>query len=334
MSGAAGELDLRGKPGPWPEALARQFTECLAAAAAHGSPDQGVPHSGNVALRELLAGREGVPVEKLVITAGVRSAVRGLVARHCCTVLESPTFSGVPISLRQLGLTFRSVSWDALPTAAHDGCAVWVTSPFRSPLGDSLTDAELHRLTTAASDVTVVQNLSYAWMGPPAAKLDGIAHVSGLHKIAGPGARLGWAIADDVYARLAPELRGASPVALWQDTWLRFMRGGGFQELVDWRRAMVRRNRLAFVEALGDCAKYAVDGDGPNLALVHPVLGEAGMKHVTEELAGRAVRVSPGEDFALSCGIRVNVDNLPAEACVRAAEEIGSAVVRAEGRFL
>ncbi|MET9361743.1 hypothetical protein ABZX93_12575 [Streptomyces sp. NPDC006632] len=334
MSAAAGELDLRGRPGPWPEALARRFTRCLASAAADGSPAQGAPHSGNVALREWLADRERVPVEKLVITAGVRSAVRGLVAPHCCTVLETPTFSGVPISLRQLGLTFRTEVWEALPGAVHDGCAVWVTSPYRSPLGDSLSDAELRRLTAAVSGVTVVQNLSYAWMDPPAAKLDSIAYVSGLHKIAGPGARLGWAVADDAYARLAPELRGASPAALWQDTWLRFMRCGAFQELVDWRRAMVRRNRAAFVEALGDSAKYAVAGDGPNVSLVHPALGEAGMRHVTEDLAGRAVQVSDGEDFALSCGIRVNVDNLPAEACVRAAAEIGSAVVRAEGRFL
>ncbi|WP_330334609.1 hypothetical protein OHS33_35835 [Streptomyces sp. NBC_00536] len=334
MSGAAGEVDLRGKPGPWPNALARQFTQCLAAAAADGSPAQGVAHSGNVELRELLADRERVPVEKLVITAGIRSAVRGLVAPHCCTLLESPTFSGVPISLRQLGLTFRSESWDALPGAVHDGCAVWVTSPYRSPLGDSLSDAQLHRLTTAASGVTVVQNLSYAWMATPGAKLDGVAYVSGLHKIAGPGARLGWAVADDAAARLAPELRGASPVALWQDAWLRFLRAGGLQELIDWRRALVRRNRLAFVGALGGCAKYAVDGEGPNLALVHPALGEAGMAHVTAELADRAVFVSPGRDFDLPGAIRVNVDNLPAAACARAAGEIGSAIVRAEGRLL
>ncbi|MEU9096829.1 aminotransferase class I/II-fold pyridoxal phosphate-dependent enzyme [Streptomyces sp. NPDC048361] len=338
MSGPAASLDLRGAPGPWPEALARRFTTCLAEAAADGSPARGAPHSGNVALREWLADREQAPVDKLVITTGVRSAVRGLVAPHCCTVLETPTFSGVPISLRQLGLTYRCETWDALPQAVHDGCAVWVTSPFRSPLGDSLTDTQLRRLAEAAPGVTVVQNLSYAWMAPPAAppaaKLDGVAYVSGLHKIGGPGARLGWAVADDAYARLAPELRGASPAALWQDTWLRFLRGGGFDELVDWRRAMVQRNRLAFVEALGDCAKYAVEGEGPNLSIVHPALGETGMRYVTEELAGRAVQVSPGGDFALSCGIRVNVDNLPTETCVRAAEEIESAVVRAEGRFL
>jgi DNA-binding transcriptional MocR family regulator len=325
-------LDLRGKPGPWPADLARRFAADCAAAALETPLEHGAKHVGDPELRQHLADAEGLPVDHLVITTGVRAAVRGLTAGHCCTLVETPTFSGVPISLRQLGATYAGHPWTALPRAVHDGCVAWVTSPFRSPVGDTLDAADIDRLT-ATPGVAVVQNLTYAWMGEPVPKRDDVAYVFSFHKLAGPGARLGWAAAPDAAARLAPELRGGSPPAIWQRAWLRFLRSGAAGELAAWRRDLVRRNRAAFLAGLGPAARHALPGDGPNVAVVPTALGADGTQRVVDALRTRGVLVSPGDDFDLPIGIRVCVDNLPERDCVRAAEAISACLHLEEGRI-
>ena len=331
MTAALEELDLRGKPGAWPAGLARRFAEDCAAAAAETPLEQGAKHVGDPELRQYLAEAEGVPVDDLVITTGVRAAVRGLTAGHCCTLVESPTFSGVPLSLQQLGAPFASHRWSELPGAVHEGCAVWVTSPFRSPIGDTLGDTDIGQLA-AAPDVAVVQNLTYAWAGEPTSKRDDVSYVFSFHKVAGPGARLGWVAAPDAASRLAPELRGGSPPAIWQRAWLRFLRSGAFDELVSWRRDLVARNRAAFLAALGPSAEYVLPGVGPNVALVPPDFGADGIQRVLRALEDRGVLVSPGDDFDLPLAIRVCVDNLSERDCVCAAEAISACVHSEEGR--
>lgn len=333
MTAAPEELDLRGKPGAWPAELARRFAEDCAASAAGTPLDHGVKHAGDADLRNYLAEAAGVPLENLVITTGVRSAVRGLTAGRCCTLVETPTFSGVPLSLRQLGAEFASHAWADLPSAVHEGCAVWVTSPFRSPIGDTLSVWDIGRLAGAAPDVAVVQNLTYEWAGEPVPKREDVAYVFSFHKLAGPGARLGWVAAPDAAARLAPELRGGSPPAVWQRAWLRFLRSGAARELASWRRDVAARNRRLFMAALGPCGGYALPGDGPNVALVHVDLGEGGMQCVVRALQARGVLVSPGGDFGLPRGIRVCVDSLPERDCVRAAEAISSCIQFEEGNL-
>jgi DNA-binding transcriptional MocR family regulator len=332
MTAVPDEIDLRGKPGAWPTGLARRFAEDFAAAAAKTPLEHGAKHVGDPELRQYLAGAEGVPFDHLVITTGVRFAVRGLTAGRCCTLVESPTFSGVALSLQQLGASFASHAWTDLPGAVHEGCAVWLTSPFRAPVGDTLSTSDIGRLA-ATPDVAVVQNLTYAWAGEPVPKREDVAYVFSFHKLAGPGARLGWAAAPDAAARLAPELRGGSPPAVWQRAWLRFLRSGSAAELASWRRDLVARNRRAFLAALGPCAGYALPGDGPNLALVHPGLGADGIRRSLRALEARGVLVSPGEDFGLPDGIRVCVDNLPERDCVRAAETISSCIQIEEERI-
>jgi DNA-binding transcriptional MocR family regulator len=326
----AEEIDLRGKPGAWPTALARRFAEDCAAAAADTPLEHGAKHVGDPELRQYLADVEGVPFDDLVITTGVRFAVRGLTAGRCCTLVESPTFSGVALSLRQLGAPFASHTWTSLPGAVHEGCAIWLTSPFRSPVGDTPSAADIGCLA-ATPDVAVVQNLTYAWAGDPVPKREDVAYVFSFHKLAGPGARLGWAAAPDAASRLAPELRGGSPPAVWQRAWLRFLRSGSAAELACWRRDMVARNRRAFLAALGPCADYALPGGGPNVALVHPGLGVVGVARLVRALEARNVLVSPGEDFGLPLGIRVCVDNLLEQDCARAAETISSCIQIEEG---
>lgn len=299
----------------WQSALGR---------AARSTPEHlGAPHDGDPELRQHLAALIDREPDEVVVTTGVRVTVRGLAADAKITLVERPTFSGVPLSLTQHNLAWRYSSWQEMsdPQAPDIDCALlWITSPSRNPDGRSLTEQESDSLEKAAraTNSRIVQNRSYWWCSPDTLTVPGSTVVVGLHKVAGPGARLGCASGPDIGDRLRPELRAATPPLFWQRAWAEFIAHDGLTSLVDHARTTNHIARTRFLDALNGIAD-AEGSSGPSLLLS---LGFDSQTAVAA-LAERSVLVSPGSDFAgPPDSIRVSFSGVRPDQAVTAAHHI------------
>jgi DNA-binding transcriptional MocR family regulator len=307
-------LDLTGRPRLWDDQLLRLWRAAMTRALADVDPSLRAPLGGDRMLREHLACELGVTTDRVVITSGVRSAAVAVV-RHASRVLvERPTFLGVPSLLSAAGIQVTSAPWERIGDA-EDGAAVWVTVPARNPDGKSPDAALLAVLREMiASGRTVVSNTTYQWFAPQAVP-EGVVCVGTLHKLAGPGAQLGWVIDPQGGRDTDEALWFAAPPLHWQRAWGYFIGAGGLTVLRD-RHADLATARTAFLAALG----FEVAGAGP-----HVLLRVASSEEdAVAAAAAAAIRVSPGAAFAATePAIRVCLFGLSPEAARLAASILG-----------
>lgn len=311
-------LDLTGRAVEWQAPAVAAWLDALDRAARENPPHLGAPHRGDPALRETLAAVTGHPVADLVVTAGVRHAVRGLVAGAAAIVVERPTFGGVPELLDQLNLDWRYDSWAGMTADPPRGGLLWVTSPGRNPDGRTLDPVAAAAMGKSAARVgaRVVQNTSYRWYAGGVRLVPGSTEVSTFHKVAGPGARLGFAAGPGVSEWLRPELRSSSPTLLWQRCWDNFICGGGLDVLAT-GCAQDRAARTAFLAGIGVDGGVGAEGAHVLLRTDRTNLDLAG------SVRSYGLLLAPGEAFAAPAGTaRASFAGVSAAVAADAAERL------------
>ena len=180
---------------------------------------QGVPE-----LREAVAKRYGVPVERVQITSssqqGIDVCTRVLVNPGDVILTSSPSYLGALQSLRSYRADIRGVAHNediesfraayvsVLQDVAKEGKSVkflYMIPDFQNPSGESLTLEERRMLVGLAQeyDFLIVEDSPYRELRyegehiPTMYSLDPdrVIHLGSFSKIFAPGFRLGWAIA-------------------------------------------------------------------------------------------------------------------------------------------
>ena len=180
---------------------------------------QGVPE-----LREAVAKRYGVPVERVQITSssqqGIDVCTRILVNPGDVILTSSPSYLGALQSFRSYRADIRGVAHNAdieafraayeavLDAVAQEGKKVkflYMIPDFQNPSGESLTVEERRMLVGLAQehDFLIVEDSPYRELRyegehiPTMYSLDPdrVIHLGSFSKIFAPGFRLGWAIA-------------------------------------------------------------------------------------------------------------------------------------------
>jgi 2-aminoadipate transaminase len=269
----------RGFPGPdlLPTA---EFGECAKAALDRDGAtalNYGPP-LGYLPLREWLAERHGVSVERVMITNGSLQAFN-FIARHHVKAgtrifVEAPCYDRSLLILRRLGadvtpipLCEDGIDLDVLEPAlaAQNGPSLVYTIPtFQNPSGRSLSEPNRHRLLdlARAHGATILEDdpyglLRFAGDGVPRlfelAGGDGVMFLSSFSKTVAPGIRVGFAL-------LPEELMGTmqslvfenyvSPVMFVEATLHEFVSRGRFDPNVERIRAGLRIRRDTMIGAL------------------------------------------------------------------------------------
>ena len=180
---------------------------------------QGVPE-----LREAVAERYGVPVERVQITSssqqGIDVCTRILVDPGDVVLTSSPSYLGALQSFRSYRADIRGVAHlsdlaqyrqayeTVLKQVRAEGKRVkflYMIPDFQNPSGESLTLEERQMLVDLASeyDFLIVEDSPYRelrYEGEPVPTMyslspDRVVHLGSFSKIFAPGFRLGWAIA-------------------------------------------------------------------------------------------------------------------------------------------
>ena len=180
---------------------------------------QGVPE-----LREAVAKRYGVPVERVQITSssqqGIDVCTRILVNPGDVVLTSSPSYLGALQSFRSYRADIRGVAHKTslsdfrqeyetvLEQVKAEGKKVkflYMIPDFQNPSGESLTLEERQMLVDLASehDFLIVEDSPYRelrYEGEPVPTMyslspDRVIHLGSFSKIFAPGFRLGWAIA-------------------------------------------------------------------------------------------------------------------------------------------
>lgn len=180
---------------------------------------QGVPE-----LREAVAERCGVPVERVQITSssqqGIDVCTRVLVDPGDVILTSSPSYLGALQSFRSYRADIRGVAHDAdtdafraeyervIAQAESEGKKIkflYMIPDFQNPSGESLTLQERRMLVSLAQkhDFLIVEDSPYRelrYEGEPIPTMysldpDRVIHLGSFSKIFAPGFRLGWVIA-------------------------------------------------------------------------------------------------------------------------------------------
>ncbi|MBO5108021.1 MAG: PLP-dependent aminotransferase family protein [Bacteroidales bacterium] len=180
---------------------------------------QGVPE-----LREAVAERCGVPVERVQITSssqqGIDVCTRVLVDPGDVILTSSPSYLGALQSFRSYRADIRGVAHDAdtdafkaeyervIAQVEAEGKNIkflYMIPDFQNPSGESLTLQERRMLVSLAQkhDFLIVEDSPYRelrYEGEPIPTMysldpDRVIHLGSFSKIFAPGFRLGWAIA-------------------------------------------------------------------------------------------------------------------------------------------
>ena len=180
---------------------------------------QGVPE-----LREAVAERCGVPVERVQITSssqqGIDVCTRVLVDPGDVILTSSPSYLGALQSFRSYRADIRGVSHNAdidafkaeyekvIAQVEAEGKKIkflYMIPDFQNPSGESLTLQERRMLVSLAQkhDFLIVEDSPYRelrYEGEPIPTMysldpDRVIHLGSFSKIFAPGFRLGWAIA-------------------------------------------------------------------------------------------------------------------------------------------
>ena len=204
------------------ESIQETITEVIAkygAKAFQYGATQGVPE-----LREAVASRYGVPVERVQITSssqqGIDVCTRVLVDPGDVILTSSPSYLGALQSFRSYRADIRGVAHrknleefrkayvDVLEQVKCEGKQVkflYMIPDFQNPSGESLTLEERQMLVDLAAeyDFLIVEDSPYRelrYEGEPVPTMyslspDRVIHLGSFSKIFAPGFRLGWAIA-------------------------------------------------------------------------------------------------------------------------------------------
>ncbi len=177
------------------------------------SRTEGIP-----ALREWIAAREGVPVDRIVVTNGgfhgLALSIQTVVERGDLVAVDDPIFplflKGLELSAART-LTVRvgpdGIDLDGLESSLRAGArpaALYTVPDFHNPTQGSLPLAGRRRLVELAEHYgfVVLADNPYRELrfdGPPAADepfnhSDRVIHVNTFTKTLGPGLRLGWLV--------------------------------------------------------------------------------------------------------------------------------------------
>jgi DNA-binding transcriptional MocR family regulator len=269
----------RGIPGPDLLPI-DEFGDCAKAALARDGAaalNYGPP-LGYPPLREWIAERHGVPVERVMITNGSLQAFN-FIARHHVQAgarifVEAPCYDRSLQILRRIGAEVESIALsedgmdlDALEAAlaATTGPSLVYTIPtFQNPSGRTLSEPNRHRLIALAREhgATVLEDDPYGLLrfgGENLPRLfelaegDGVHFMSSFSKTVAPGIRVGYAI-------LPEELMGAmqtfvfenyvSPVMFVEATLHEFVARGRFDPNVEAIQEALHARRDAMIGAL------------------------------------------------------------------------------------
>ena len=269
----------RGFPGP--DLLPTdEFGECARAALARDGAtalNYGPP-LGYLPLREWLAERHDVPVERVMITNGSLQAFN-FIARHHVEAgtrifVEAPCYDRSLLILRRLGadvspipLCDDGIDLDVLEPAlaAHAGPSLVYTIPtFQNPSGRSLSEPNRHRLLdlARAHGATVLEDDPYGLLrfaGETMPRLfelargDGVMFLSSFSKTVAPGIRVGFAILPEDLMGTMQSLvfeNYVSPVMFVEATLHEFVSRGRFDPNVERIRDGLRIRRDAMIAAL------------------------------------------------------------------------------------
>ena len=269
----------RGFPGP--DLLpADEFGECAKAALARDGAtalNYGPP-LGYPPLREWIADRHGVSVERVMITNGSLQAFN-FIARHHVEAgtrifVEAPCYDRSLLILRRLGadvtpipLCEDGIDLEVLERAlaAKRGPTLVYTIPtFQNPSGRTLSEPNRHRLLelARAHGATILEDdpyglLRFAGEGLPRlfelAGGDGVMFLSSFSKTVAPGIRVGFALLPEELMETMQSLvfeNYVSPVMFVEATLHEFVTRGRFDPNVETIRAGLRLRRDTMIAAL------------------------------------------------------------------------------------
>jgi len=304
-------IDLTGPPRRWPEEATATWLKAFGRAAVEPIAWMTPPRAGDEELRQLLAEELGHDPAKLVITGGARAAAIGIFRSGQSMYMERPTFLGVRKALVAVGVDVRAVTWNQIRHFSVEGMspdiAAWVTIPARNPDG-AMPGSALQSVLAALAHRgnRVVQNETYHWYEPGHPRIEGACYVGSFAKLAGGGARLGWAVGSDIKTVATGYLRGATPATLWQRAWAHFLRLGGLERLREGVVGPTVAVLLRFMETTSDFIDWssAKANRGPSLLLRAPTATDE--QAVVALMKHRGLLVSPAAAFEASApGVRV-----------------------------
>ena len=269
----------RGIPGPDLLPI-EEFGDCAKAALARDGAtalNYGPP-LGYLPLRQWIADRHAVDVERIMITNGSLQAFN-FVARHHVQAgakifVEAPCYDRSLQILRRLGAEVESIPLadDGMDLAALERALADTSGPslvytiptFQNPSGRTLSEPNRHRLLelARAHDATILEDDPYGLLrfgGDGLPRLfelaggDGVMFMSSFSKTVAPGIRVGYAI-------LPEDLMGAmqtlvfenyvSPVMFVEATLYEFVSRGRFDPNVEAIQEALHARRDAMISAL------------------------------------------------------------------------------------
>jgi len=246
--------------------------------------------AGLPALREALAAREGVDVERIVVTNGAlhgtQLALHAVVGPGDVVVVDDPVFpdttrivetaGGVPLPLP---VDRDGIDVEALEDLLRGGtrpAALYTVPDFHNPTGHTLSAARRERLAALAEryGFLIVSDNPYRaqrFAGaevPDLPATDHVVRVSTFSKTLGPGLRLGWVVAP---AWLAPHLVNLRRRVDFHSSTLTqqvvtdlLARPGWFDALAVRSRAVYRDRAAALVTSLREHTGDLLELDTPD----------------------------------------------------------------------
>jgi|SRR5581483_7126792 len=264
---------------PAPECLAvDELADCARAALerdGHRILSYG-PSPGYLPLREWIAARHGVPVERVFVTNGSLQGFVFLAQRLAPgrrVLVERPTYDRPLKILRELGAEVVGLDCDddgldpdALERALADGpppAFLYLIPTFQNPSGRTLSEERRRRIVELADEhgLLVLEDDPYGLVrfeGEPLPSLfdlsgGRVAYSSSFSKTIAPGLRVGWFVFPESLEREIEATATATyitPVLLGQATVHEFVERGRFEPNVERVCGLIGARRDAMVEAL------------------------------------------------------------------------------------
>ncbi len=234
------------------------------------------PSPGYAPLREWIAARHGVAVERVFLTNGSLQGFVFLAQRLAPgkrVLVERPTYDRPLKILRELGADVIGLSCDdegldpdALEHELRNGPApafLYLIPTFQNPSGRTLSEERRRRITELARehDLLVLEDDPYGLVRfegeplPSLFELSGgeVAYSSSFSKTIAPGLRVGWFVFPPELARAVEATATATyitPVLLGQATVHEFVSRGRFEPNLERVKALLGARRDAMLAAL------------------------------------------------------------------------------------
>lgn len=322
--------------------------------------------AGLPVLREWIAEREQVPVERVLVTNGgfhgLALALQVVVERGGLVAVDNPVF---PLFLRGLELSAgrvvpvpvgaRGLDVEALARLLDDGlrpAALYTVPDFHNPSQGTLPSEQRHELVRLAEHYgfVVLADNPYRELRfhgepqdvEPFNRSSHVVHVNTFTKTLGPGLRLGWVVlpehlAADVQALRSRHDSHSSTFVQAVVAEVLTSREGFFDDTLDTARALYRRRAVALAEALEREAPGAFEVEVPEggLFLWPRVVDDAiDTEVLADHAADEGVLYQRGSYFPSGPGtdaarhLRLSFGDTSEDALVEAARRLGRAVRR------